>query len=352
MAAVAAAEFRYFYLSHWSPDIAPRQVTGLSTLKAFVKRWVPRPYELSRAIQQRAFTKGVRAFQADLYHEPNFLPYRFDGPTIVTIHDLSWIRYPQSQPPERVRVLNELVPKAASMAAQIIVDSAFVRDEVVGHYGVSPQRVAVIPLAPRDVFVPREADRIAASLRRLQLGYRSYFLCVGTLEPRKNLQLALRAHALLPSDVRRRCPLVISGARGWHLTNLEGMMTGPTARGEVVVPGFVDDQTLADLYSGAIALLYPSRYEGFGLPPLEAMACGTPVILSEVASLPEVGGSAAVYHSPDDTEAWTQSLRRMFEDEEFRQERAQAALLQSARFSWRLAAQQTLATYRKALSTS
>jgi alpha-1,3-rhamnosyl/mannosyltransferase len=214
MAAAAAAEFRYFYLSHWSTDIAPRQVTGLSTLKAFVKRWVPRPYELSRAIQQQAFTKGVRTFQPDLYHEPGFLPFRFDGPTIVTIHDLSWIRYPQSQPPERVRILNKLVPKAVSMAAQIIVDSAFVRDEIVGHYGTSPQRITVIPLAPRDVFVPREADRSAATLRRLKLGDKSYFLCVGTLEPRKNLQLALRAHALLPAAVRRRCPLVISGARG------------------------------------------------------------------------------------------------------------------------------------------
>lgn len=352
MAALAEAEFRFFYLSHWSPDIAPRQVTGLSTLKAFIKRWVPRPYELTRAIQQRAFTQGVRTFQPDLYHEPNFLPYRFDGPTIVTIHDLSWIRYPQSQPPERVRILNKLVPKAAAMAAQIIVDSAFVRDEIVGHYGIPPQRITVIPLAPRDVFVPREADRSAATLGRLQLEDRSYFLCVGTLEPRKNLQLALRAHALLPAAVRRRCPLVITGARGWQLTALEGMMAEPTARGEIVVPGFVDDQSLADLYSGAVALLYPSRYEGFGLPPIEAMACGTPVILSDAASLPEVGGSAAVYHSPDDVEAWAATLHRMLEDEEFRQERAQAALLQAARFSWRLAAQQTLATYRKVLSTS
>jgi glycosyltransferase involved in cell wall biosynthesis len=352
MATLAEAEFHYFYLSHWSPDLAPREVAGLSTLKNLVKRWMPRPYELTRAIQQHAFTQGVRSFRPDLYHEPSFLPYRFDGPTVVTIHDLSWIRYPQSQPPERVRILDKLVPRAAAMAAQIIVDSTFVRDEIVSHYGVSPRRVAVIPLAARDVFAPRVADLRAATLRQLELVDGSYFLCVGTLEPRKNLQLALRAHALLPSATRQRVPLVISGARGWRLTELDGMMAGPVARRELIVPGFVDDLALADLYSGAVALLYPSRYEGFGLPPLEAMACGTPVILSDVASLPEVGGNVAVYHSPDDADAWAATMHRMLEDEAFRHERAQAALLQAARFSWPLAARKTLATYREALSNS
>lgn len=350
MTADGRARFRYFYLSHWSSDIAPRDIAGMPALKSFVKRWLPRPYELTRAIQQRAFTRGVRAFGADLYHEPSFLPFRFDGPTVVTIHDLSWIRFPESHPAERVRILDSLVPVAMETASRLIVVSEFVRREVVDQFHVSPARISVVHNAARSIFKPRTADQRAATLQRLGLIDGSYFLCVGTLEPRKNLQLALRAHALLPARLRQRCPLVISGARGWHLSELEKMMAAAAARDELIVPGFVDDDSLADLYSGAAALLYPSRYEGFGLPPLEAMACGTPVILSNAASLPEVGGVAAVYHSPDDAEALASAMQRMLDDAAYRQERAQASLMQAARFSWQQAAQHTLAAYRDALS--
>lgn len=345
-------DLRLFYLNRWSSEILPREQPALPFIKSLVKRWVPRPYETTRALQQRAFNRGVSSNAPDLYHEPSILPFRFDGPTVITVHDLSWIRYPQAHPVERVRILEKLLPSALATAARLIVDSQFVRDEVIGCFGVDGARIDVVPIAARDVFQPRDATASAATLARLGLADHSYFLCVGTLEPRKNLQLAVRAHALLPVTLRRRCPLVVAGGRGWNLAELDTVMAGPQKSGELILAGFVSDDELASLYSRALVLSYPSRYEGFGLPPLEAMACGTPVILSDAASLPEVGGTAAVYHAPDDVDALSRAMQRMAEDPGHRLERAQASRMQAARFSWAHAADLTIAAYRRALSRS
>ena len=178
----------------------------------------------------------------------------------------------------------------------------------------------------------------------------SYFLCVGTLEPRKNVEIALRAHALLPEPLRRRFPLVLVGMHGWLTSRLEHEMKLPAVRGELITPGYVADEDLADLYSGACALLYPSIYEGFGLPPLEAMACGAPVIMSNASSLPEVGGPAAVLHDPHNVDALSLAMRRLVEDPQFRRERSAASLQRAAQFSWDRCARETLTVYKNTLA--
>jgi len=345
-------DLEFFYLRKWSRELTARPAKQVVRLKTVIKRCVPFPYEFARAVQQQAFTRGVRLFQPALYHEPSFLPFRFDGPTILTVHDLSWIRFPKAHPAQRVRILDKLLPRAIDAAAKVIVDSEFVREEVVDHYRIAASRVTAIPLAARDCFYPRSPEKRQNTLLRLGLTDRSYFLFVGTLEPRKNLELALLAHASLPWEERHRCPLVFAGSLGWHTSALESRMKEPVARGELILPGFVSDEELADLYSGAVSVLYPSRYEGFGLPPLEAMQCGTPVILSDASSLPEVGGQAAVYHDADDAEGMASAMRRMLLDPTFREERSAACLLQAARFSWSRCAQQTLASYRDVLAQS
>jgi alpha-1,3-rhamnosyl/mannosyltransferase len=189
-----------------------------------------------------------------------------------------------------------------------------------------------------------------ATLERNSVRDGSYFLCVGTLEPRKNVEVALRAHARLPPPLRSRFPLVLVGMHGWLTSRLEHEMKLPAVRGELLTPGYVTDEDLADLYSGACALLYPSIYEGFGLPPLEAMACSAPVIMSNASSLPEVGGAAAVMHDPHNADALNLAMRRMIEDPQFRRDRSAASLQRAAQFSWHRCARETLTVYKNTLA--
>jgi alpha-1,3-rhamnosyl/mannosyltransferase len=300
---------------------------------------------VTRHFQQRIFTNGVAARRPDIYHEPNFLPYRFRGPTVITVHDLSWIRYPETHPRERVKIMDKLLPPAVQNAAHICVDSEFVRGEVIDYFRIAPDKVTTTLLAPRDVFKPRSPEERLATLTKHGLADQQYFLCVGTLEPRKNVVAALRAHGHLPQELRRRFPLVLVGMRGW----LEGELLSGIQRGEIVPLGFVSDEELADIYSGATAVVYPSIYEGFGLPPLEAMACGTPAIMSNVSSLPEVAGDAAVLHDPHDIDALSEAMRRFAEDSAFRSDRSVASLRQAARFSWDRCARETVEVYRRVL---
>ncbi len=338
----------FFYASSWSRELKAVPSRRIESLKPLIKRWLPFPYELSRAVQQRYFTHGIERFGPDVYHEPSFLPFRFDGPTVITVHDLSWVRFPETHPPARVRIMNKLMPAAIQGASCILVDSDFVRAEVIDHYGVRPPKVITTQLAPREIFRPRTVQQRHATLARFGLNDASYFLCVSTLEPRKNVETALRAHASLPQPLRQRFPLVLAGMRGWLTSKLEREMQLLAQRGELVAPGYVTDEDLADLYSGACAFLYPSIYEGFGLPPIEAMACGAPVILSNASSLPEIGGAAAVMHEPHDVNAVSGAMRRLIEDPQFRGERSAASLAQAAKFSWERCARETSTVYKSA----
>ena len=351
LVALDSIALEFFYASEWSRELKASPSRKIGLLKPLVKRWLPFPYELSRMVQQLQFTRGVSRLKPDLYHEPSFLPFRFDGPTVITVHDLSWVRFPETHPPARVRIMNKLLPDAIERAAHILVDSDFVRAEVISHYGVHPTRVTTTSLAPRDIFRRRTSEQRRATLADIGLNDEAYFLCVGTLEPRKNVEVALRAHAMLPEALRRRVPLVLVGMHGWLTSRLEREMELPAQRGELVTPGYVADDSLADLYSGACALLYPSIYEGFGFPPLEAMACGTPVVMSNASSLPEVGGAAALMHDPDDVDALNRAMRRLVEDTQYRRERSAASLVQAAQFSWDRCARETLTVYQNAVAT-
>lgn len=343
-------ELDLFYSYTWSRELRSAPSASIGALKRSVKRWLPYPYELSRAVQQYFFTHGTQHNRAALYHEPSFLPFRFAGPTVITVHDLSWIRFPDTHPPQRVKIMNKLLPRAIASASHILVVSDFVRQEVIDHYRLDPSRVTTTPLAPRPVFFPRNATERRDVLARHRLTDQSYFLYVGTLEPRKNVEVSLRAHALLPEAMRRRVPLVLVGMRGWLTSRLETEIEPAIQQGECIPFGFVPDSDLASLYSGASAVLYPSIYEGFGMPPLEAMACGTPVIMSNASSLPEVAGSAAILHDPHDVKSACEAMRRLIEDDAERQLRAAASLAQAKRFSWRRCADQTVAVYRQVLA--
>ncbi len=343
-------DLNIFYVARWSKEVRTEPFLSLGPIKTFIKKVVPHPYLVSRALQGWKFHSGAQSRRVSVYHEPNFLPLRFAGPTVVSIHDLSWIRYPETHPKERVAIMNRILPLALERVQHVITDSEFIRREVIDEFGVPSDRVTTTLLAPRAMFKPRDETTRAATLSKYNLQQRSYFLVVGTLEPRKNVETAVRAHAGLPEAIRRRFPLVLVGMRGWLTSRLEGELKAPVERAEARPLGFVTDDQLADLYSGATALLYPSLYEGFGLPPLEAMACGTPVIISNVSSLPEVAGDAAVMHDPMDTDALQNAMKRLIDDRAFWLQKAAASLKQAALFSWERCAKETIAVYREALT--
>ena len=343
-------DLNIFYVARWSKEVRTQPFISLGPIKTFIKTFVPHPYLVSRALQSWKFHSGAHDRRVSVYHEPNFLPLRFAGPTVVSIHDLSWIRYPETHPQERVAIMNRILPLALEKVQHVITDSEFIRREVISEFGISADRVTATLLAARRMFKPRDEAECAATLSKHKLKQRSYFLVVGTLEPRKNVETAIRAHAGLPKSVRTRFPLVLVGMRGWLTSPLEGELKAPVESGEARPLGFVTDDELADLYSGATALLYPSVYEGFGLPPLEAMACGTPVITSNVSSLPEVAGNAAVMHDPMDTDALRNAMERFIDDKEFWLEKAASSLKQAALFSWERCAKETIAVYRAAMS--
>lgn len=339
-----------FYGTSWERGIRTSAAPAARKLNIAIKRYLPRPEMLIRLMRQGRFTAGANAHSIDLYHEPAFMAYRFRGPSVVTVHDISWVRHPETHPVERVREMNRVMPGVVRHANQIVVDSNFVRQEVISHYGVVPERVTTVPLGVSPDFRPLEATQCAPVLSRFGVRHGEYILAVGTLEPRKNLTTALAAYTRLPEAFRRRYPLVVAGMNGWGMEGLSGSLKAMIARGEVRLTGYVPQQDLPALYSGARTLVYPSLYEGFGLPPLEAMACGTPAIVSRRASLPEVVGDAGVLVEPLDDQAIAQHMQQLAEDDAMHARLAEAGRLHARQFTWRKFALDMLAVYRQALS--
>jgi alpha-1,3-rhamnosyl/mannosyltransferase len=352
LVASGEVDLSLFYLIAWSREIRTEPIRNITRLKEIIKKYVPHPYLLSRALQEYKFTQGAARLGIQIYHEPNFLSHRFRGPTVITAHDLSWIRFPETHPPERVAIMDRLFPRSVARADHVITDASYTRDEIIHEFGISPDRITAIPLGARDIFRPRSRDECTPVLKLRGLDYRSFVLCVGTLEPRKNLEFIIRTYVEMPIAFRERHPLVLVGMKGWLTSSIESTMRPLVSAGQVRPLGFTSDSDLAALYAGAMVLVYPSLYEGFGLPPLEAMACGTPVIVSNRATLPEVVGQAGEQIEPTDAAQLAFLLERLADDPKHWEGRARACLQRATEFSWERCARETLAVYRKVLASA
>lgn len=334
----------------WRRELPPTALPGYSKLSAIAKRFLPDAYRLRRSLQQHRFNEGCRRLRPDLYHEPSLWPFEFDGPMVMTLHDLTHVHFPHTQPADRLREIERHVHRGLEYASRILVDSHFVAEEVKLHYGLAADKLVVAPLGCAPRFRPRSPQAIQHTLQSLGLVSGQYLLCVGTLEPRKNLQLALDAYMTLPEAIRSRFPLLIAGMAGWCNEQLQAPLQRALASGQVRLVGYQGDEALAELLAGARLLLFPSLYEGFGLPVLEAMASGTPVVLSHRASLPELAGEAAVYIEPDDPSGCAQAMLSLIDDQHHWQQLRVAGLARAEHFSWRRCAEITAATYREAVS--
>jgi alpha-1,3-rhamnosyl/mannosyltransferase len=349
LASQGGIDAHYFYGSHWSQTLQAAHSAGIDQVKQVIKRVVPYPYAVTRTAQSLAFAAGVRRLRPQLYHEPNYLALPFKGPLVVTIHDLSLLHMPEAHPEDRVRNWRRHFRPTLERATHILTDSAFVRDEVIHALKVEPDRVTAAPIACDAVFYPRQAADTAVVLQRHGLRHDGYLLAVGTLEPRKNLAAALTAYASLPAALQRAYPFIIAGREGWLTEGLQRTIDRLTTAGQLRFLGFVAQSDLPVLYAGARAFVYPSRYEGFGLPVLEALASGLPVVTSTAASLPEVAGDAALCVPPDDHDALATALTQALDDSAVRQCLIGRAAARAASFSWQRCAALTRAVYQRVL---
>jgi glycosyltransferase involved in cell wall biosynthesis len=281
-----------------------------------------------------------------IYHSPDFvLPATWRARTVLTVHDLSFMRFPACSSPPLLAYLMEAVPRSVRRADLILADSENTRRDVIELLGVSPDRVHTLLLGVEDAFASQTApEATQAALARYGIA-RPYILGVGTLQPRKNYPRLIRAYARLRERHGIDHQLVIAGAPGWLYEDVYATIAEHGLGEAVRITGFVAETDLPALYQAADLFAFPSLYEGFGLPILEAMACGTPVVTGNGSSLPEVAGDAALLVAPEDEDALADAIWRLLSDPSLCDTLVSRGYQRVRNFTWAKAAQQLLEAY-------
>ena len=289
--------------------------------------------------------RAARRARLDLFHAPAYTaPLLGPRPLVVTIHDVSYARHPEWYPYKRDAVRRAFYRFSAAVADRVITDSAFSKREIAAAYGVRPDRIDVVPLAAASAFCDGPVLPLPAAIPS------RFVLHVGDLHARRNLEMVARAldRVRRESSTLSDVSLVLAGADRGTAGDLARLSDRAGGRARLITfVGTVSERTLVALYRRAAALVYPSRYEGFGLPVLEAMSCGTPVIAANSSSIPEVAGDAGVLLHPDDEDAWKQAILRVLDDPGHVAQLSQLAFARAATFSWQRTALETAAVYRK-----
>jgi alpha-1,3-rhamnosyl/mannosyltransferase len=315
-----------------------REATGERVLVAEVPS---SPFSLG---QQWAVPAVLRRYGASLYHSLYYLmPYGPRVPTVVTIYDLIPLRMPHQIPPAKRILFRVFVQLALRTASHVVGISAATRRDLLARYRLPSEQVTVIPLAVDPVFRPQPREVVRALCSRLDLPHR-YVLYVGSNKPHKNLVRLVEAWARMQP---RSFPLVIAGYWSDAYPEVGCRIEALGLGGAVRLVGPVREEDLPALYSGALVFAFPSEYEGFGLPVLEAMACGVPVVAARVSSLPEVAGDAALFVDPRDLNALAQRIDELLGNEGLRKQLADKGIERARTFSWERCADQTLRVYKR-----
>ncbi|MEA2576116.1 MAG: hypothetical protein QOH93_3414 [Chloroflexia bacterium] len=262
--------------------------------------------------------------------------------TVVTVHDLGYLQYPQAHTRASRLYLHLSTFFSARSARRVIAISEATKRDLVRHYRVPPRKISVIYHGRDPIFAPVEDQARVAEVAARYGVQAPYCLHVGTLQPRKNLGLLIEAWDILRGSMEQPPQLLLAGKRGWLYDNLFEMVQARGLTDLVRFADYVERDDLPALYSGALALTFPSLYEGFGLPPLEAMSCGTPVIASTATSLPEVVGDAGILLDPHDPRPWAEAVQRLIRDTGLQSELRRRGLERASRFTWERCAHETL----------
>jgi glycosyltransferase involved in cell wall biosynthesis len=287
----------------------------------------------------------------DLYHCPDFvLPPLRRARGILTVHDLAFLMRPDCADDRLRAYLEEVVPRSVQRADFIIADSENTRNDLVVLLGVQPSSVAVVPGGVEQRFEPvTDAAWLQRARTALGINKEPFVLAIGVLEPRKNLNRLMDAFAALKQQgsVVPDLKLVLAGGKGWLYHDIFEHHASSPVRHDILIPGFVPDELLPAIYSAAEVLAFPSLYEGFGLPILEAMACGTPVVASRASCLPEVAEGAALMIDPTNVEGLTGALELALLDQDLRARLIERGHQRASEYSWRRAAEQLLRVYQR-----
>jgi glycosyltransferase involved in cell wall biosynthesis len=346
---LAAIDAENEYLLYSYLDFDPSSRLPFPQKPNFSLRMLPLAEEHWARIWARADLPPKGALEAvDVIHSPFFnAPKEYRGSLVVTIYDVSFLLQPQFHTEaNRLHCLQGTL-NAALYADRIIATSTQTKKDLIDYFCIPEERIRVIPAAHRRIYYPEsDVEVIRGVLERLGI-FRDFILFVGSLEPRKNLKALLQAYALYVKRHLGEELLVVAGGKGWLNDDVSQIGAGLGIAERVKFLGYVQEADLRVLYSVAKLFVYPSMYEGFGLPPLEAMACGAPVITSNTSALPEVVGDAAIVIDPHNCKALCQGIERVLCDDKLRLRMRQQSLARAKLFSWERTAEETLAVYQE-----
>ncbi|MCX7284504.1 MAG: glycosyltransferase family 1 protein [Novosphingobium sp.] len=327
----------YFRGNQWIDDFEPMLAPG----------WQDRRGKFLRAASS---LRGRLTARNAIVHGPNyFLPDWAKG-GVITVHDLSVLLYPETHPIERVRDFELRFRSSLDRAQCVITDSETVRREVIDVLGIRDDHVFHVPLGvnpPAGALATGDDSGMSETLGGLDLAAGHYTLCVSTLEPRKRIDKLIAAYGRLPEPVRRNIPLVLAGARGWKSEALDAAIAQAGQAGWLRSLHYVADHERDALYRGARLFVYPSLYEGFGLPPLEAMAFGIPTIVGDAQTLIEVTKGAARVVNVEDADQFAQAVHEMLEDEPLRRAYAASGQAVAGSYTWAKCVTETVGVYQK-----
>lgn len=326
----------------------PQMASPAPAMRLRHTRWQTRNPLLRIAWEQISLPLAAAGERLALLHALAFVrPVLARCPVVLTIYDMSFMRMPERFPAFQRHYLRLMTGYSARHADAITVISQSTKDDVIEFCGVAPERIAVVYCGVDEQFRPLGAAAIEQFRASKGLPER-FILYLGTIEPRKNVAQIVRSFAALPAAGRPK--LVIAGAKGWGYDDVYAAAEQSGVRGDIIFTGYVAQHELPLWYNAAELFVYPSHYEGFGLPVAEAMACGTPAITSNVSSLPEVAGNAALTVAPADTRALTAAIAQALSDAPLRAQMKERGLTQAARFSWRRVAELTAQVYDRVLT--
>lgn len=296
------------------------------------------------------FPRAVRQWGCDLAHTQYTVSPSFRTPVITTVHDISFLIEPSWFPLKDRLLLRWSVPASCRRAVRVLTVSETSRTDILHYLDLPPDKVVATPNGVPEGFYPIPKEKAQAWVRQHYGIEPPFALAVGVLQPRKNWALAIRAVAYYREQNAYPLQLVLTGKSGWADKSIRALCAQLEADSWVHLTGYVPDEHLVWLYNASEMLLYPSFYEGFGLPPLEAMACGVPVIASNGGALPEVVGSGGVLLPPTEHGMWAYAIQTILENDSYREQLRERALRQAQKFNWQITAERTWAVYQQSIN--